>query len=380
MSDELKILPLDALHRELGAKMVPFAGYAMPVQYPMGVRDEHLWTRSKAGLFDVSHMGQAILSVDSGSHDDVAALVEELVPGEISKLKPGRIRYSLLLNDDGGILDDLMITRFPESAGREGALFLVVNAAVKDRDYAHLSRKLGDRARLEVLDRCLLALQGPKAQDVISALDPDAATMPFMSMRLTELDGIPVTLSRCGYTGEDGFELSVDKQDAEKLARLLLGHDVVAPIGLGARDSLRLEAGLCLYGHDMTPADTPVSASLTFAIGKRRREEGGFAGAERILAELAGGCDVVRVGLKPEGRAPAREGTPITTANGRAIGRVTSGGFGPSVNGPVAMGQVPITHAEEGTEVMLEIRGKLHPARVVRLPFIEPRYYRGPSA
>ncbi|WP_198912385.1 glycine cleavage system aminomethyltransferase GcvT [Parvularcula mediterranea] len=379
MSD-LKQLPLDGLHRELGGKMVPFAGYDMPVQYPMGVKDEHLWTRAKAGLFDVSHMGQAVLSVEGGSHEDVAALIEEIVPGEIKKLGSGRIRYTLLMADDGGVLDDLMITRLPTELGHEGDLVLVVNAACKDADYAYIEKKLGGRAKLTVKDRCLLALQGPKAHEVIAALDPEAATMPFMSGRVTQLDGKNVMLSRCGYTGEDGYEISVANEDAEALARTLLARDDVAPIGLGARDSLRLEAGLCLYGHDMDPEISPVGAGLNFALGKRRRTEGGFAGADRVLRELKDGCQSIRVGLKPEGRAPAREGTAIMTENGAVIGKVTSGGFGPSVGGPIAMGYVPMTHAEEGTQVMLDIRGKLHPARVVRMPFVEPRYYRGPSA
>ncbi|MEO1658045.1 MAG: glycine cleavage system aminomethyltransferase GcvT [Pseudomonadota bacterium] len=380
MTETLKTLPLDALHRELGGKMVPFAGYDMPVQYPMGVKEEHLWTRSKAGLFDVSHMGQATLKVESGDHADVAKLIEELVPGEIVKLGKGRIRYSLLLNDQGGILDDLMISRFPEELGAEGTLFLVVNAAVKDADYAYLQERLGDRATLEVLDRSLLALQGPKARDVIAGFVPEAAAMPFMTTRPAVIAGIEVTLSCCGYTGEDGFEISVANEHAEELARALLAHDDVAPIGLGARDSLRLEAGLCLYGHDMTPAESPVSAALTFALGKRRKLEGGFAGADRVLKELADGAAMVRVGIRPEGRAPAREGTSIATGNGAEIGKVTSGGFGPSVGGPVAMGYVPQSHADVGTEIMLDIRGKLHPARVAALPFVEPGYYRGPKS
>ncbi|MEM6746613.1 MAG: glycine cleavage system aminomethyltransferase GcvT [Pseudomonadota bacterium] len=380
MTETLKTLPLDGLHRELGGKMVPFAGYNMPVQYPMGVKEEHLWTRSKAGLFDVSHMGQATLTVASGSHEDIARLIEELVPGEIVKLGKGRIRYSLLLNDEGGILDDLMISRFPEAVDAEGTLFLVVNAAVKDADYAYLQDRLGDRAKLEVLDRSLLALQGPKARAVIGGLVPDALTMPFMTTRPAVIDGIEVTLSCCGYTGEDGFEISVANEHAEQLARTLLAHDDVAPIGLGARDSLRLEAGLCLYGHDMTPTESPVSAGLTFALGKRRKADGGFAGADRILKELIQGAGMVRVGIKPEGRAPAREGTTIATGNGAEIGQITSGGFGPTVGGPVAMGYVPGSHAEVGTEVMLDIRGKLHPARVAALPFIEPGYYRGPKS
>ncbi|NRA30805.1 MAG: glycine cleavage system aminomethyltransferase GcvT [Parvularculaceae bacterium] len=379
MSDDLKILSLDALHRDLGGKMVPFAGYSMPVQFPAGVKEEHLWTRSKAGLFDVSHMGQAVLSVGGGSHEDVSALIEELVPGEIKKLGKGKIRYSLLMAEDGGVLDDLMITRFPADQDREGSLFLVVNAAVKDQDYAYIAEKLAGRATLEVLDRSLLALQGPKAVDVIAAMDPEAATMPFMSMRRVTLEGMDVSLSRCGYTGEDGFEISVANEDADKLARLLLAHDDVAPIGLGARDSLRLEAGLCLYGHDMTPATSPVEANLIFALGKRRRSEGGFLGADRVLSELAEGTKTLRVGIKPQGRAPAREGVEVKTADGTKIGQVTSGGFGPTVEGPVAMGYVDVAYADEGTEVHLDIRGKLQPATIVTLPFTEPRYYRGPK-
>ncbi|MEE4211326.1 MAG: glycine cleavage system aminomethyltransferase GcvT [Parvularcula sp.] len=378
-SEASKLLPLDALHRELGGKMVPFAGYSMPVQYPMGVKEEHLWTREKAGLFDVSHMGQAILSVERGNHEDVARLIEELVPGEIVGLKPGRIRYTLLMADDGGVLDDLMITRLPERRSDDAELFLVVNAAVKNEDYAYIEARLKGRAKLSVLDRSLLALQGPEAVDVIAALDPAAREMPFMSMRHTQLAGCAVTLSRCGYTGEDGFEISVANTDAETLARRLLAHDDVAPIGLGARDSLRLEAGLCLYGHDMDPKTSPVSANLVFALGKRRREEGGFAGAERVLKELNDGCGEIRVGIKPSGRAPAREGTEVKTESGDVIGRITSGGFGPTIGGPIAMGYVERSHAGEGTKVHLDIRGKMHPAEIVRLPFIEPRYYRGPK-
>ncbi|MEO1042396.1 MAG: glycine cleavage system aminomethyltransferase GcvT [Pseudomonadota bacterium] len=386
MTEDLKKLPLDSLHRELRGKLVPFAGYEMPVQYPMGVKDEHLWTRAKAGLFDVSHMGQAWLVNPHGpgpqAHDPLATCLERLVPGEIKALGRGRIRYSLLLGDDGGILDDLMITR-PKADDQQGELFLVVNAAVKERDFAYLQDQLVTLSEADLViehERCLLALQGPKAAAVIAAMDPDAATMPFMSMRETTLNGIEVYLSRCGYTGEDGFEISVPNAHADELSRSLLEHQDVAPIGLGARDSLRLEAGLCLYGHDMTPSDSPVTAALSFAIGKRRKAEGGFAGAARILQELNDGADMVRVGIKPEGRAPAREGTAIATGNGADIGKVTSGGFGPSVGGPIAMGYVPRTHAAPGTEVMLDIRGKLHPARVVDLPFIQPGYYRGPTS
>ncbi len=375
MTDQdLQTLPLDALHRELGGKMVPFAGYSMPVQYPMGVKGEHLHVREKAGLFDVSHMGQAYLSIEQGEHEQVARLIEELVPAEIVKLGKGRIRYTVLLNEEGGILDDLMVTRLPN---QDGKLFLVVNAAVKEQDFALIEETLGGRAKLDVLDRCLLALQGPLAHAVLSALDPMAAEMPFMSMRETQLDGIPVMLSRCGYTGEDGYEISVANSDAERLARRLLAHDDVAPIGLGARDSLRLEAGLCLYGHDMTPEDTPVSAGLNFAIGKRRREEGGFPGAERIIRELHEGTGMLRVGLKPLGRAPAREGAEVQSEDGETIGKVTSGGFGPTYEAPVAMGRIATKHAEPGTKVRILVRGKPLDAEVVKLPFVEQRYYRG---
>lgn len=376
LTEQLKTLPLDALHRELGGKMVPFAGYQMPVQYPMGVKSEHLHVRSKAGLFDVSHMGQAEL-VSDGDHETTARLIEELVPGEIVGLKPGRIRYTLLLDERGGVLDDLMVTRLPERVGR---LFLVVNAAVKTRDFALLERHFQGRARLEVMNRSLLALQGPTAHEVMAGLDADAATMPFMSMRETVLAGVPVRLSRCGYTGEDGYEISVANGDAEALARALLAHADVEPIGLGARDSLRLEAGLCLYGHDMDASDTPVSAGLNFAIGKRRREEGGFAGAERIIRELHEGTETLRVGIKPLGRAPAREGAEVQSADGEAIGTVTSGGFGPTFDAPVAMGRVKTAFAEPGTRVHLIVRGKHIEAEIVRLPFVEQRYYRGPSA
>ncbi|MEM9232928.1 MAG: glycine cleavage system aminomethyltransferase GcvT [Pseudomonadota bacterium] len=380
---DLKKLPLDGLHRDLGGKMVPFAGYEMPVQYPMGVKGEHLHTREKAGLFDVSHMGQAWLEVpgtgSENAHEAVAAAIETLVPGEIRKLGKGKIRYTVLLNHDGGILDDLMITRLP-AEGDAGRLFLVVNAAVKEQDYTYIRDRLADMATLTVLeDRALLALQGPMANKVMTEIIPAAADMPFMSMMDAEFDGLPVMISRCGYTGEDGYELSVPADQAEAVARRLLEFDDVEPIGLGARDSLRLEAGLCLYGHDMTPAESPVEASLTFAIGKRRREEGGFPGADRILSELKDGASSVRVGIKPLGRAPAREGVEIQSVDGRIIGKITSGGFGPTFDGPVAMGYVTAAHAIAGTPVHLMIRGKAMEAEVADLPFVPQRYYRAPK-
>lgn len=380
---DLKQLPLGDLHRELGGKMVPFAGYEMPVQYEKGVKAEHLHVREKAGLFDVSHMGQAFLEGprlgEEGAHQDVANAIEQLVPGEIRKLGRGRIRYTVLLNDDGGILDDLMITRLP-AAEDEGRLFLVVNAAVKEQDFALIRERLSAFANLLVLEnRALLALQGPTAHKVIGDFIPEAAEMPFMTAMDAEFEGLPILISRCGYTGEDGYELSIPADEAEFVARRLLAHDDVEPIGLGARDSLRLEAGLCLYGHDMTEAQSPVEASLQFAIGKRRRTEGGFPGAERIMKELTHGCSSVRVGIRPLGRAPAREGVEIQSTDGEVIGKVTSGGFGPTYDAPVAMGYVNAAQAEPGSKVNLIVRGKAMEAEIVTLPFVEQRYYRAPK-
>jgi aminomethyltransferase len=373
----LKRTPLFALHRSLGAKIVPFAGYEMPVQYKDGILKEHLHTREKAGLFDVSHMGQARLRARRGgaeAHAEAAGAIETLVPGEIGRLKKSAMRYSVLLNDAGGVLDDLMITR----TVRDGELFLVVNAACKARDFSHLSERLKGRADLDILaDRALLALQGPRAAAVIDGLFPGAARQPFMTMEERAWSGAPVFLSRCGYTGEDGFEISIAADRAEDLAGALLAHPDVAPIGLGARDSLRLEAGLCLYGHDLDETTSPVEANIAFVIGKRRREDGGFPGAARILRELDEGPRRRRVGLKPDGRAPAREGAEIADAEGSRVGIVTSGGFGPSVNGPIAMGYVDAAHAAAGTRVQLIVRGNPLPAAVVDLPFVTHRYYRG---
>lgn len=375
--------PLHALHLSLGAKMVPFAGYDMPVQYTDGVLKEHLWTRESAGLFDVSHMGQAWLRTSEAArgtpeaHDRIAAALETLVPGEIRKLKLGGMRYSVLLNEQGGILDDLMVTRPAKSSG-DGSLFLVVNAACKSKDFEHIAAKLAGVAELEIADdRALLALQGPKAASVVEALFPGSATQPFMSMRPLMWGDVGVLVSRCGYTGEDGFEISVPAAAAERLARALLSDPAVRPIGLGARDSLRLEAGLCLYGHDIDVQTSPVEGNIAFAIGKRRREEGGFPGAARILRELRDEPAILRVGLRPEGRAPAREGVEIQSEDGKRIGDVTSGGFGPSVGAPVAMGYVEAAYAASGTRVQLIVRGAALPARVVDMPFHPHRYYRG---
>lgn len=364
----LKETPLADLHRALGAKLVPFAGYAMPVQYPAGVLVEHRHTREKAGLFDVSHMGQLYLD-----GPDAAACLETLVPGEIQALKPGRMRYTLLTNQQGGIIDDLMVTNLGNDR-----LFLVVNAGTKEGDIAHITRHLAGRVQITPLpDRALLALQGPQATEVLGKFIPAVQTMGFMTALAADFDDIPLLVTRSGYTGEDGYELSVAAEEADHLARLLLADPAVAPIGLGARDSLRLEAGLCLYGHDIDELTTPVEADLGFALGKRRRVEGGFPGADIILGQLASGSARKRVGILPDGKAPAREGTEIY-ADGEKIGTVTSGGFGPTLGGPIAMGYVATHAGTVGATVDLMIRGVARPAQIVALPFTPHHYYRAP--
>jgi len=379
---ELKRTPLYALNVELGGKIVPFAGYEMPVQFPQGILKEHLHTRAAAGLFDVSHMGQAILHLENASgdaearHDAMAGLIETLVPGEIKALKPGQIRYTLLLTDKGGIRDDFMVTR-PADLKFAGTLFLVVNAGTKDGDFAHIAAKLKSRARLERLDdRALIALQGPKAVEVLERIVPGVAAMSFMTMHPFAWERRTLFISRSGYTGEDGYEISVPDEIATAFARVLLADANVAPIGLGARDSLRLEAGLCLYGHDIDETTTPVEANLTWAIGKRRKMEKNFPAAEIIMGQLFDGAKRTRVGIKPDGRAPAREGTEIVDANGTLVGRITSGGFGPSVNGPIAMGYVRSDLAKDGTPLGLVVRGQTLPARVAPMPFIPKRFHK----
>ncbi len=369
----LKRTPLYDLHVSLGAKMVPFAGYEMPVQYPLGVLKEHLWTREKAGLFDVSHMGQAYLEADDLTHETVAAALETMVPADILNLKPGQQRYTQFLAADGGILDDLMVSR----SASDGILNLVVNAACKDADYAHMADMLPEPVVLRLNEHhALLALQGPMAAQVLADLAPDAAKMSFMSVRELRIAGILCVVSRSGYTGEDGYEISVHNDDVVALAKKLLADERVQPIGLGARDSLRLEAGLCLYGHDIDTTTSPIEADIAWSIPKRRRTEGGFPGAARIQSELANGPKRKRVGIKPEGRAPAREGTEILSGSGEKIGTITSGGFGPTVNGPVAMGYVTTTNAKPGTKVSLMVRGKPLPAEVVAMPFAPHRYFK----
>ncbi|WP_022719697.1 glycine cleavage system aminomethyltransferase GcvT [Rhodopseudomonas sp. B29] len=373
----LKRTPLYDLHLALGAKMVPFARYDMPVQYPPGVLKEHLHTRQSAGLFDVSHMGQIELKAKSGKLTDAAHALEKLVPQDIAALAVGRQRYAQFTNETGGILDDLMVTNLGDR------LFLVVNAACKVEDEAHLRAHLSDVCDITVLaDRALLALQGPKAEAALAKFCADVGKLRFMDVAELELMGLRCIVSRSGYTGEDGFEISVPADGAEAFAKALLENPEVQPIGLGARDSLRLEAGLCLYGHDIDTTTTPVEGNLTWSIQKSRRtggaRPGGFAGADTILAQLASGPQRLRVGLRPEGRAPVRENALLfaSTDSAEPIGKVTSGGFGPSLNAPVAMGYLPAAQAAAGTIVFAEVRGQRLPLRVAAMPFVPNGYKR----
>ena len=365
----LKRTPLFDLHVELGAKMVPFAGYEMPVNYPAGILAEHLHSRTGAGLFDVSHMGQVRLSGDSVAQ--VAAALERLCPAEFQALQSGQQRYSFFTNAEGGILDDLMVTHSGDH------LFMVVNADCKEADLSHLHANLDQRCEIvELADQALLALQGPQAVEVLARLAPEVSAMKFMTGRPVTIAGIGCFVTRSGYTGEDGFEISVPNAAVVDFARKLLAQPEVKSIGLGARDSLRLEAGLCLYGHDINTKTTPVEADLSWAIAKRRRLEGGFPGAGILQRQWRDGPKRKRVGILPEGKAPAREHTTIADASGAVIGEITSGGFGPSVNGPVAMGYVATTHAAVGTPISLMVRGKALPARVMAMPFVPHRYHR----
>jgi aminomethyltransferase len=373
----LKRTPLHDLHLSLGAKMVPFAGYEMPVQYPAGVLKEHLHTRQKAGLFDVSHMGQIALRAQSGAPEDAALALERAVPQDILAIPAGRQRYAQFTNAAGGILDDLMVANFGDH------LFLVVNASCKAADEAHLRNELSDVCTIEPLpNRALLALQGPRAEPVLAKLCADAPSMRFMDCGPRQVAGFDCFVSRSGYTGEDGFEISVPAEQAERLAKRLLEDGDVLPIGLGARDSLRLEAGLCLYGHDIDTTTTPVEAALEWSVQKSRRaggqRVGGFLGAEKILEQFASGASRRRVGLRPEGRAPVREGAALfADANSvEPIGTVTSGGFGPTLNAPVAMGYVPTPLAESGTRVFAEVRGQRLPLVVAPTPFVPNTYKR----
>jgi aminomethyltransferase len=375
--DSLKKTPLHGLHVSLGGKMVPFAGYDMPVQYPAGVLKEHLHTRKLAGLFDVSHMGQIALRPKSGKVEDAARALERLVPQDIVAIAPGRQRYAQFTNPDGGILDDLMVANFGDH------LFLVVNAACKAEDEAHLRANLSDDCIIDSLaDRALIALQGPKAEAALAKLCAEAPAMKFMDAGPHKVAGLDCFVSRSGYTGEDGFEISVPAADAEQLAKTLLDNPDVMPIGLGARDSLRLEGGLCLYGHDIDAATTPVEAALEWSVQKSRRSggarAGGFPGADKILAHFDNGASRRRVGLLAQGRAPVREGALLfaDSAGGEPIGTVTSGGFGPSLNAPVAMGYVPAALAALDTKLFAEVRGQRLPLTVAAMPFVKNTYKR----
>jgi aminomethyltransferase len=376
-TDSLKRTPLHGIHLSLGGKMVPFAGYDMPVQYPAGVLKEHLQTRRAAGLFDVSHMGQIALRPKSGRIEDAAKALERLVPQDIVALAPARQRYAQFTNADGGILDDLMVANFGDH------LFLVVNAACKAADEAHLRAQLSDDCVIDSLEgRALIALQGPRAETVLAKFCAEAPAMTFMDAGPHTVAGIACFVSRSGYTGEDGFEISVPEGDAEHLARALLEDADVQPIGLGARDSLRLEAGLCLYGHDIDTQTTPVEAALEWSVQKSRRtggaRAGGFPGAANILAHFDSGASRRRVGLRAEGRAPVREGALLFTdeTSNEPIGKVTSGGFGPSLNAPVAMGYVPTAQAALGTKLFAEVRGQRLPLQVAAMPFVKNTYKR----
>jgi aminomethyltransferase len=360
-----QLLPLDAWHRGRGARMVPFAGYEMPIRYE-GIMAEHLWTRDQAGLFDVSHMGQMLFT---GEGADRA--LEAVLPGDVTGLGVNRMRYSLLLADNGGILDDLMVTR------REDGVYVVVNGATKYDDVAYFLDHMPDEVTINLMeDQALLALQGPRAVDALARLVPGVEALVFMTAGAFDWRGVPLWISRSGYTGEDGFEISIPTEAVEALADALLAEPEVKPIGLGARDSLRLEAGLPLYGHDLDPETSPVMADLGFALSKRRREAGDFAGAPRILLEREQGAVVRRVGLIVEGRQPVREGAGVVDEEATEVGRVTSGGFAPSLGSPIAMAYVPTAMAAPGTVVTLAQRGKLHRATVTPMPFVPHNYVR----
>lgn len=360
-----RVTPLHELHVRLGGRMTAFAGYALPVQYAAGIRAEHVHTRSKAGLFDVSHMGQIRLS-----GPDAARELETLTPASLCELAPGALRYGQLTDSDGGILDDFIVARL------QGHLLLVANAARKHHDFDLIRCGLPSTAVELLEERALLALQGPEAGTVLARLAPGVAGLKFMTAGEFDIAGAMCLVSRSGYTGEDGFEISVPADRAAGLAETLLDHDDVEPVGLGARDSLRLEAGLCLYGHDISTATTPVEAALEWSIGRRRRTERGFPGANRILSQLEEGAARRRVGLRLLGRAPAREHAEIVDTDGEPVGTVTSGCFAPSLNAPIAMGYVERRIAEPDTEVNILVRGIPRPARVCPLPFVAPRYRR----
>ncbi|MEM7069584.1 MAG: glycine cleavage system aminomethyltransferase GcvT [Pseudomonadota bacterium] len=366
MSDSSALrTPLYDLHQELGGKMVEFAGWELPIQYPSGLMAEHKQCREKAALFDVSHMAQVELH-----GEDAAKKLETLVPSAISTVNPGNARYTFFTNEDGGIMDDLIVS----NAG--DYLFVVVNASMRGQDIPHMRDHLDGIEVREITDRALIAIQGPAAESVVATHCPEAAELIFMQTTIADIMGAQCRVSRLGYTGEDGYEISIPQDKALEITNAFLAHEDCEPAGLGARDSLRLEAGLCLYGNDIDHTTSPIEASLIWAIQKARREDGGFPGAARIQKEIADGPSKKLVGIKPEGRAPARAGVEIMNADGKKIGEITSGGFGPTVGGPVAMGYVSIEHAKAGESVNLDIRGKSHPATVTKLPFVTQNYKR----
>ncbi len=383
-SETLKITPLNAQHRAMGARMVPFGGYDMPVQFKDGVLTEHKWTRAHAGVFDVSHMGPAMLSLveptgdADADHAAISALIEPLISGDIASLKPGHIRYTVLLNEEGGMLDDLMIGRYPAGAP-SGSLYVVVNAGTKDDDYSLIQSAVGAKAKLMRMDGyALIAVQGPEAVNVVSALLPSASDLAFMQFAGGTWEGHHVMFARSGYTGEDGYEILVPPAGAIAFYEALLADERARPIGLGARDSLRLEAGLPLYGHDADPSVSPIEAALNFAVPKKRRERGDLRGHARIVSEFAGALKRVRVGLRVLEGAPAREGAEIADGAGKTIGVVTSGGFSPSLGQAIAMGFVPPEYAAVGTRLNVIVRGKAQAAEVVAMPFVPHRYVRKP--
>ncbi|MEO5804916.1 glycine cleavage system aminomethyltransferase GcvT [Devosia sp.] len=378
---DLKTTPLNARHIALSGRMVPFGGYALPVQYPTGIMAEHKWTREHAGLFDVSHMGPSFLMLKDktgdaeADHAAIAALIEPLICGDIKGLKPGQIRYTLLLNPDGGAIDDLMIAR-PLDSAWAGTLYIVVNAGTKDGDWAHIEAAAGGKAVLNRADNCgLLALQGPDAVAVMAAIVPEATELGFMQYGSFKWNGTTLVVARSGYTGEDGFEILVEPEFAQAFWDVLLADERVKPIGLGARDSLRLEAGLPLYGHDLNETISPTEAGLNFAISKRRREVADFPGASRILKEFAGDLSRVRVGLLVDG-APAREGAEILDSTGAVVGVVTSGGFAPTLARAIALAFVPPALATPGTKLGVSVRGRVQTAEVAPTPFVPHRYFR----
>lgn len=382
-AEDLKTTPLFDSHVAANGRMVPFGGYSLPVQYPTGIMTEHKWTREHAGLFDVSHMGPSFLALNNPSgdaeadHTAIAAIIEPLICGDIAGLKPGQVRYTLMLNESGGTIDDLMVAR----SNMAGTLYIVVNAGTKDGDFARIQAAAGDKAKLTRADgdNALLALQGPEAVQVITAIAPGAANLGFMQYAPFDFAGEKIMVARSGYTGEDGFEILVPNAKAAALWDALLADERVKPIGLGARDSLRLEAGLPLYGHDLDETVSPIEAGLSFAVSKRRREAADFPGAARIMQEIVKHAARIRVGLLVEG-APAREGAEILDASGAVIGVVTSGGFAPSLGKAIALGFVPPAQAETGTKLQVSVRGRAQPAEVVPTPFVPHRYFRKPKA